>query len=156
MPPRLARSSFTDGYFCELRVQVIVVIVLVSKLSYLLVDPSHQLLSHEQRLFKLFRNWKHIEKQFKHTFWPGNAVILPCPVILVILTWYCCCICWICCSWPWSPSICLGTALPWPPGPGRGGAPSPWPLAQRHLNPNAWAWMYGEGSLDSNWGQGQV
>jgi hypothetical protein len=23
MPPRLARSSFTDGYFCELRVQVI-------------------------------------------------------------------------------------------------------------------------------------
>ena len=62
----------------------------------------------------------------------------------------------ICCSWPWCPSICLGTALPWPPGPGRGGAPSPWPLAQRHLNPNAWAWMYGEGSLDPNWGQGQV
>ena len=34
MPPRLARSSFTDGYFCELRVQVIVVIVLDSKRNY--------------------------------------------------------------------------------------------------------------------------
>ena len=34
MPARLARSSFTDGYFCELRVQVIVVIVLVSRVNY--------------------------------------------------------------------------------------------------------------------------
>ena len=53
MPPRLARSSFTDGYFCELRVQVIVVIVLVSKQNYYntnIVDPSqsHQLLSNKQ------------------------------------------------------------------------------------------------------------
>ena len=116
MPPRLARSSFSDGYFCELRVQVI-----GSGLwSDSFVAGNSNLKSYLCLFVCLFVDW-----------------IAPGPVALNLPRF--------------RPSLALV--------PGRGGAPSPWPLwpsCAIFLNLKAcWACKLARrGEPRSQWGPG--